>query len=52
MATVVVYGALLLEISAKSKMSFFNLTHTGVQDPFKTAAHAKTDAQSQVKLQL
>ena len=24
-------------------MSFFNLTHTGVQDPFKTASYTKKD---------
>ena len=31
-----------------ARMSFFNLTHTGVQDPFKTAAVAKAGNKSEV----
>ncbi|CAI8057967.1 hypothetical protein GBAR_LOCUS31548 [Geodia barretti] len=36
-------GALRLEPSRNSDMSFFNLTHTGVQDPFKTASYTNKD---------
>ena len=29
-------------------MAFFNLTHTGVQDPFKTASYGKEDESSEM----